>query len=627
MNADDHRRHLDLLATWVIRLVSGVVLCIILAFFFELFRTAVPVFQDPIIRTVDKTPASADPIVEPLPKWVPEHLPLIAWRESRDQRLWIAGDVSGMLEGVVSYPDSLGGPEVTLPLELPSLPFSPQWLWLTPDMITLFAFASEGQYAAINLRTTSLQASRWPDAKSFHLMAGGRSIVVVGSDWLSLAQVDHVTAVPSLVAMQRLDVADPLIAVSTAPDQPYIAGLAEGDNLIVWKPPVSTALIQYQLPRGARDIAWSQEGLLINYADENRLLEVVLSDRGTVRLVELFSKQEYEGYAEADYIWQPTAPVKGYTSKLSLVPLIIGTIKTAFLAILIAVPLGIGSAIYVGFFMRPSVRERIKPVVELMAAFPTVVLGAFAAVWLLPRFLQWVPELIGVILILFPGLYALGIVRRYWSLGLFAKKIPLPLPLAIMPWVLILIFFGIELGALVEEGLMHGNVQSWLLQSFGIRLHHNSTLLVSWVLAFALVPTVFSLSEDAVFGVPRAASLGATALGASQWQSFRDIVLPVAMPGLIAAVMLTLGRAFGETMLLLMVAGNAPSVDWTFLDAARTITATLAIELSEASVGGTHYRVLFLGALILFVLTFLLNSIAEIIRFRMWRRYRVDSYE
>jgi len=192
---------------------------------------------------------------------------------------------------------------------------------------------------------------------------------------------------------------------------------------------------------------------------------------------------------------------------------------------------------------------------------------------------------------------------------------------------LILIFFGIELGALVEEGLMHGNVQSWLLQSFGIRLHHNSTLLVSWVLAFALVPTVFSLSEDAVFGVPRAASLGATALGASQWQSFRDIVLPVAMPGLIAAVMLTLGRAFGETMLLLMVAGNAPSVDWTLLDAARTITVTLAIELSEASVGGTHYRVLFLGALMLFVLTFLLNSIAEIIRFRMWRRYRVDYYE
>ncbi len=627
MTVDDRRRRLDLLAAWIIRLVSGIVLCIILAFFFELFRTAAPVFQDAIIQSVENAPGGTGPIVDPLPPWVTAQSPLTTWRESRDQRLWIAGDAGGNLAGEVLYPGSLGGPDVVLRLELPVLPFSPQWLWLTPDMASVFAFASDGDYAAINLHSTVLQVSQWPEARSFHLMAGGRSILVAGQDWLSLAQIDHATAVPSLVAVQRLEVVDTLIAVSPSPDQPYIAGLTRGDNLIVWKPPVSAALIRHQLPKGARGITWSPEGLVISYSEDVKLIAAFSADTGSVRLTELFGKQQYEGYAEPDYIWQPKSPVKGYVPKLSLVPLIIGTLKTAFLALLIAIPLGVGSAIYVGFFMRPSVRERIKPVVELMAAFPTVVLGAFAAVWLLPRFVQWIPELIGVILMLFPGLYMLGIVRRHWPLGLFVTKVSLPLPLAIMPWVLVLIFLGVEFGGQVEVELMGGSMQGWLMQSFGIRLHHNSTLLVSWVLAFACVPTVFSLSEDAVSGVPRAASLGATALGASQWQSFRDIVLPIAMPGLIAAVMLTLGRAFGETMLLLMVAGNAPSADWTLLDAARTITATLAIELSEASVGGAHYRVLFLGALLLFVLTFLLNSVAEFIRLRMWRRYRVDHYE
>ncbi|HVR28753.1 MAG TPA: ABC transporter permease subunit, partial [Thermoanaerobaculia bacterium] len=147
-----------------------------------------------------------------------------------------------------------------------------------------------------------------------------------------------------------------------------------------------------------------------------------------------------------------------------------------------------------------------------------------------------------------------------------------------------------------------------------------NALVVGFIMGFAIIPIIYTISEDALSAVPehlRAASLGA---GATQWQTATRIIIPTAMSGLFSAVMIGLGRAVGETMIVLMAAGNTPLMDWNIFNGFRTLSANIAVELPEAVQGSTHYRTLFLAALVLFAMTFLLNTVAEMIRLRFRRR-------
>jgi phosphate transport system permease protein len=153
----------------------------------------------------------------------------------------------------------------------------------------------------------------------------------------------------------------------------------------------------------------------------------------------------------------------------------------------------------------------------------------------------------------------------------------------------------------------------------GTYVQRNS-LVVGFVMGFAIIPIVYTIAEDALSSVPehlRAASLGA---GATPWQTAIHVILPTAASGLFSAVMIGLGRAVGETMIVLMAAGNTPILEWNVFNGFRTLSANIAVELPEAVQNSTHYRILFLAALALFAMTFVLNTVAEVVRQRFRRR-------
>ena len=144
---------------------------------------------------------------------------------------------------------------------------------------------------------------------------------------------------------------------------------------------------------------------------------------------------------------------------------------------------------------------------------------------------------------------------------------------------------------------------------------------VGLAMGFAVIPIIFSIAEDAVFGVPKTLSDGSLALGATPWQTLLFVILPTASPGIFSALMIGLGRAVGETMIVLMATGNTPVMDWNIFEGMRTLAANIAVEMPESEVNSTHYRILFLAALVLFLFTFVVNTVAELVRQRLREKY------
>ena len=166
-----------------------------------------------------------------------------------------------------------------------------------------------------------------------------------------------------------------------------------------------------------------------------------------------------------------------------------------------------------------------------------------------------------------------------------------------------------------------GNYQDWLLNTTGLRYDQRNALVVGLAMGFAVIPIIFSISEDAISNVPNNLVSGSLALGANRWQTVTRVVLPTASPGIFSAIMIGFGRAIGETMIVLMATGNTPILGWSAFDGFRTLSANIAVEIPEAPQGGTLYRTLFLAALMLFAFTFLLNTVAELVRQRLRKRY------
>jgi phosphate transport system permease protein len=140
-------------------------------------------------------------------------------------------------------------------------------------------------------------------------------------------------------------------------------------------------------------------------------------------------------------------------------------------------------------------------------------------------------------------------------------------------------------------------------------------------MGFAVIPTIFSIAEDAIFSVPKSMSYGSLALGATPWQTMLYVVLPTASPGIFSALMIGMGRAVGETMIVLMATGNTPITDINIFEGMRTLAANIAVEIPEAEVGSSHYRILFLTGFVLFCFTFVFNTAAEIVRQRLRNKY------
>ncbi len=232
-------------------------------------------------------------------------------------------------------------------------------------------------------------------------------------------------------------------------------------------------------------------------------------------------------------IWNPTSYVK---ATYGIGAMIVGTLLVTLGALLIAVPIGLACAAYLAEIASPRVREILKPVIEMLAGIPSVVIGFLGIVVMNP---------------------------------------------------LIARVFHIPNGLNALNGCI--------------------------LLAIMSLPTIISLSEDAIAAVPKSHKDASLALGADRWQTLVRVTLPAALSGIIASVMLGMGRAIGETMTVLMATGNAAAMPHSFLDAVRTMTATIAIELGEVAFGSAHYHALFVIGFVLFVMTFLVNLVSDLI--------------
>jgi phosphate transport system permease protein len=164
--------------------------------------------------------------------------------------------------------------------------------------------------------------------------------------------------------------------------------------------------------------------------------------------------------------------------------------------------------------------------------------------------------------------------------------------------------------------------RAWWPKVTGTSFEQRNSLVVGFIMGFAVIPIIFTIAEDALSNVPGTLRSGSLALGASRWQTAMRVVLPTASPGVFSALMVGLGRAVGETMIVLMATGNTPIMDFDIFSGMRTLSANIAVELPEAPVHSTLYRSLFLGAMLLFLMTFVVNTFGEVLRQRLRRRYR-----
>ncbi|WP_283709946.1 ABC transporter permease subunit [Pseudoalteromonas prydzensis] len=335
----------------------------------------------------------------------------------------------------------------------------------------------------------------------------------------------------------------------------------------------------------------------------------------------LWQEVWYEGYPEPGYIWQSTSAGDDFESKFSLVPISFGTIKAALYAMLFAVPIALSAAIYTAYFMSGSLRKVVKPTVEIMEALPTVILGFLAGLWLAPLIEEHLPAIVGLLFML-----PLGILLTAFAWTKLPESIRHRVPdgahsILLIPVLLFIGWLAFAMSGAIELWMFDGNVRQYLTNELGMTFDQRNSLVVGIAMGFAVIPTIFSIAEDAVFSVPKHLSNGSLALGATQWQTLVSVVLLTASPGIFSAVMMGLGRAVGETMIVLMATGNTPIMDWSIFQGMRTLAANIAVEMPESEVGSSHYRILFLAAFVLFIFTFIFNTIAEFVRQQLRDKY------
>ena len=374
---------------------------------------------------------------------------------------------------------------------------------------------------------------------------------------------------------------------------------------------------------GVSAIAISPRGdaLLIEAGNGNMALWEVENKHPEVSWSALWSRVWYEGYGEPDFIWQSSAASNEFEPKYSLVPLSFGTLKAAFYAMLLAAPLAICGAIFTGYFMAPMMRRKVKPLIELMEALPTVVLGFLAGLWLAP-FVE--NNLLGIfsVLVLLPASILLMSFVWVQLPNDLRHRIPDGWEAGILvPVIVAATVLSFAIATPLEALFFGGDMRFYLTNELGISYDQRNAMVVGFAMGFAVIPTIFSIAEDAIFTVPKHLTYGSLALGATPWQSLYRVVLPTASPGIFSALMIGMGRAVGETMIVLMATGNTPIMDINIFEGMRTLAANIAVEIPESEVDSTHYRILFLAALVLFMFTFMFNTVAEVIRQRLRDKY------
>jgi len=361
---------------------------------------------------------------------------------------------------------------------------------------------------------------------------------------------------------------------------------------------------------------------LVSLTENNRLVHYQIANPNPeITWATLFSPVWYEGYDRPQLVWQSSSGSDDFEPKFSLTPLIFGTVKGTFYAVLLAVPLSVLAAIYTAMFMHPNLRAKIKPTIEIMAALPTVVLGFLAGLWFAPVLERNFPVMTAMILVIPLAIFVSAALYMTLPASLRHRVRPGVEALFMMPIIVAVVWWCLATNTWWESLLFGGHYKLWLEAHLGLNYDQRNAIVVGVAMGFAIIPIIYSISEEALSNVPKNLIAGSLALGATRWQTLMHLVLISASPGIFSALMIGLGRAVGETMIVLMATGNTPIMDWSLFNGFRTLSANIAVEIPEAPHGGTLYRTLFLAGLLLFVATFVLNTAAELIRQRLREKY------
>ena len=497
-----------------------------------------------------------------------------------------------------------------------------QWLYVfsgnsTLDVFDLRRNTLNGRYKMANQADTQITASSF--------LLGGISLLVGDSkggisQWFMVRGEDGLSSLQRIRDFQQGDSA--ITQILPEERRKGFLALDAAGTLGVYHSTAHRTLLKQSVAEGAalaslapraNLVLVEQQGQLQNWRLDNPHPEISWSA--------LWGKVWYESYAEPDYVWQSTSANSDFEPKLSLAPLAFGTLKAAFYAMLLAAPLAICAAIYTGYFMAPALRSRIKPVIELMEALPTVILGFFAGLFLAPFLESHLPGIFSLLLLM-----PFGILLAAWTWSRLPEKVRLAIPdgweaALLIPVVIAVGLFSLGISGHLENWFFGGDMRLWLSNDLGIPFDQRNALVVGLAMGFAVIPNIYSIAEDAVFSVPRSLTFGSLALGATPWQTLTRVVILTASPGIFSALMIGMGRAVGETMIVLMATGNTPIMEVNIFEGLRTLAANVAVEMPESEVGSSHYRVLFLAAMVLLMFTFVMNTVAELIRSRLRSKY------
>ena len=428
----------------------------------------------------------------------------------------------------------------------------------------------------------------------------------------------------SLKRVRGFENENKIVHIQTEHRRKGVLALDDKGNLLIYHTTADSLLAKQHLTdRPIIHFALSTRANVLIHEDDSHQLffTKIHNEHPELSWQALWGQVTYEGYDKPDYIWQSSSADNDSESKFSLVPLAFGTLKAAFYAMIFATPIAIMGAIYTAYFMSAGMRSWVKPGIEIMEALPTVILGFLAGLWLAPVVEDNLTGVLSVLLILPFGVLLFAML---WQK--LPRKIHHLVPAGwqaaiLMPVIALLVWFAIAAGPVLEAWFFNGSLRVWMGTEFGIGYDQRNSLVVGIAMGLAVIPTIFSITEDAIFSVPKYLTNGSLALGATPWQTLTRVVLLTASPGIFSAVMIGLGRAVGETMIVLMATGNTAVMDFSIFEGMRTLSANVAVELPESELGSSHYRILFLASFVLFVVTFFFNTAAEIVRQRLRKQY------
>ncbi len=515
-------------------------------------------------------------------------------------------------------------------INLPSIAGKVNQIEIDQGMRWMFVLADQRLLHVINLEDENLTQTITLDEvgtiTSMRMLLGENSILIGNSDgqvsqWFMARQDDNWR----LVNVRQFEMLEGgVVDIATEQRRKGFVVAGENGRIAIFHSTAHRTLINEEFinaeikhitisPRAKDLLVETAQGKIVHFKIENEHPEISWAS--------MWDEVWFEGYEKPEYIWQSSSSSSDFEPKYSLVPLAFGTLKGAFYAMLLAAPLAIAGAIYTAYFMAPALRRKVKPIIELMEALPTVILGFLAGLALAPFLENNLLGIFAVLIILPMAMLTFGF--TWANLPAFIRhKVPEGWDtILLIPVIILAGWFALEVSPTLEVWFFNGSMVDWLNNDLGVSFSQRNALIVGLAMGFAVIPTIFSIAEDAIFSVPKSLSYGSLALGATPWQTMMKVVLPTASPGIFSALMIGMGRAVGETMIVLMATGNTPITDVNIFEGMRTLAANIAVEVPEAEVGGSHYRILFLTGFVLFLFTFVFNTAAETVRQRLRTKY------